>query len=182
MKILAAVAGALAVAGAATACSSYNSSSAAHTKTTGTEVLHGQITGAQALRNPTFHLHGTGIVSTTATIPLGGSPKKGAVHAFHTPSGDLAVRLDSSGKNTGGLKSTKTCEFAFGTTIPITVQGSKSTGKFAGASGKGHALVVFSGKLKKLSNGKCDLSRNARPVPSTAVGTFTAKINLTVHH
>jgi len=145
--------------------------------------MHGQVTGTQAMSsNPVFHLTATGPVSTTATIPLGGSPRRGAIHSFHTSAGNLTVVLNSSGTNSGGLKSARTCAFALSTIVPVTVDGSRSTGKFAGASGIGKARVVFSGKLRKLSNGKCDMSKHAAPVTKTAVGSFTATIRLTVKH
>jgi hypothetical protein len=82
----------------------------------------------------------------------------------------------------GGLKSATTCKFAFTTTVPLTVDGARSTGKFAGATGTGRAVVVFSGNLPKLSNGKCDESRNAQPSAKTAAGAFTATIRMTVRH
>jgi hypothetical protein len=182
MKAIAAPMAAIALGAALAACSSSSSvGTATPTPTAGTEILHGTVTGPSALSsNPVFHLTATGLVSTTATIPLGGSPKKGATHIFHTKSGNLAVVLDSSGANTGGLKSAKTCEFAFTTTVPLTVDGTKSTGEFAGASGTGHAVVVFSGNLPRLGNGKCNESKSARPDTKTATGHFRATIKLTV--
>ena len=41
-------------------------------------------------------------------------------------------------------------------------------------------MVLFSGDLPKLSNGKCNESQNAEPSAKTAVSTFTATITLTL--
>jgi hypothetical protein len=185
MKNLAALTAGIALAAGLAACSSSSSSTATATTAhkSGTEVIYGKLTGSAAMaNNPTFHLTLTGPVATTGMIPLGSSPKKGATHTFTTAAGGLAVTLGSAGKNTGGLKSAKTCLIVFTTTVPFTVDGSKSTGKFAGATGAGHAVVAFSGKLPKLSNGKCNASHNAAPSSKTAVTTFTARTTLTVKH
>ena len=188
MRKLAALAGAIVLVGVLGACSSSSSSTSSSSTATasaapksGTEIAYGKLTGSAAMaNNPVFHLTFTGPVSTTATIPLGGAPKKGASHTFTTAAGNLVVTLDSAGTNTGGLKSTKTCLFVYTTTVPLTVDGAKSTGKFAGATGSGKAVVLFSGDLPKLSNGKCNESSNAEPSAKTAVGTFTATITLTL--
>jgi hypothetical protein len=60
------------------------------------------------------------------------------------------------------------------------VNGAHSTGKFAGATGSGTAVVVSSGELPKLSNGTCNESQNALPSATTAVDTFTATTKLTL--
>jgi hypothetical protein len=185
MKNLAALTAGIALTAGLAACSSSSTSTAPATtaQKSGTEVIYGKLTGSAAMaNNPTFHLTFTGPVATTGMIPLGGSPKKGATHTFTTAAGDLAVTLGSAGKNTGGLKSTKTCLIVFTTTVPFTVDGAKSTGTFAGATGAGHAVVLFSGDLPKLSNGKCNPSHSAAPSGKTAVATFTARTTLTVKH
>jgi hypothetical protein len=183
MKNLAIFTAVIAITAGLAACSSSSSSTMAATTKSGTEVIYGKLTGSAAMaNNPVFHLTLTGPVATTATIPLGGQPKKGASHTFTTPVGNLAVTLDSAGKSGGAVKSTKTCLAAFTTTVPFTVDGAKSTGKFAGATGTGKAVVVFGGDLPKLSDGKCNMSQNAAPTAKTAVGTFTATTKLTVKH
>jgi len=57
---------------------------------------------------------------------------------------------------------------------------SQSTGKFAGATGTGTAVVVSSGDDPRLSDGTCNTSRDAPPSATTAVATFAATIQLTV--
>jgi len=184
MRNLAALIGVIALSAGLAACSSSSSSSTATASAaakSGTEIGYGKVTGSAAMAsNPVFHLTFTGPVSTTGTVPLGGQPKKGASHTFTTAAGNLVVTLDSAGTSTGALKSTTTCLVVETTTVPLTVDGAKSTGKFAGATGSGKAVVLFSGDLPKLSNGKCNESQNAQPSAKTAVGTFTLTTKLTL--
>jgi hypothetical protein len=132
--------------------------------------------------NPVIHLTLTGLVATTGTVATGSVPEKGGSLTFRTAVGDLAVTYGSVGAPTGSLVSAETCRAVATQTLPFTVDGAKSTGKFAGATGAGHVVVAFSGKLPKLSNGKCTTSHNAAPSSKTAVGTFTARTTLTVKH
>jgi len=184
MKNLAALAAVLALAAGLAACTSPGSSTApaAATPTSGTETISGTLTGsAAASDHPVFHLTLTGPVGTTATIQLGPEvPQQGDLYTFHTAAGDLAVTLASAGTNTGDLKSAKTCLYALTTAVPFTVDGANSTGKFAGATGTGTAVFMFSGDDPKLSDGTCNTSRTAPPSATTAVATFAATIKLTV--
>ena len=118
---------------------------------------------------------------TTATIRLGTEvPEKYELYTIHTAVGDLAVTLASAGTSTGGLKSATTCLYVLTTAVPFTVDGTNSTGNFAGATGTGTAVVVTSGDDPKLSDGTCNTSRTAPPSTKTAVATFAATIKLTV--
>jgi hypothetical protein len=185
MKTLAAAICMAAIAAGLGACSSSSTPSSSPTAThkTGTEVAYGKVTGAAAMSNsPVFHLKLTGPVGTTATTSLGGAPKKGASHTIKTGQGNLTLKLNGSGKTSASLQDPATCKFASTTKVPLTVDGAKSTGKFAGASGSGHAAVVFSGNLPKLSNGKCNVSKTAAPTPKSAAGTFDVVVKLTVKH
>lgn len=122
-----------------------------------------------------------GPVGTTGTIRLDtGVPVQYELYTFHTAVGDLAVTLASAGTSTGGLKSAETCLYVLTTAVPFTVDGANSTGKFAGATGTGTAVVVSSGDDPKLSDGTCNTSRDAPPSATTAVATFAATIKLTV--
>lgn len=188
MKKLAPLAAAVALAAGVTACSSSGSSSqgaggapASTAPTAGTEKIYGKVTGTAAMANNlVFHLTFTGPVGTTATNALGGPPKKGQSHTFRTAAGNLVVTLGGAGTTTGGLKSPQTCLFGYSRTVPFTVNGAKSTGRFAGATGSGTAVLAFSGNLPKLGNGTCDQSQNAQPSAKTAVSTFTATAALTI--
>lgn len=184
MKNLAALTAVLALAAGLAACTSPGSSTApaAATPTSGTETVSGKLTGsAAASDHPVFHLTLTGPVGITATIQLGPEvPQQGDLYTFHTAVGDLAVTLASAGTNTGDLKSAKTCLYALTTSVPFTVDGASSTGKFAGATGTGTAVFMFSGDDPKLSDGTCNTSRYAQASAKTSVGTLTATIKLTV--
>ena len=146
----------------------------------GTETISGTLKGAAAMTsNPVFHLTFRGPVNTTASYPLGSSPKNGRTHTFKTTDGDFVI-VGGIGTTTQKLLSTSTCRFEFATTIPYTVSGAKSTGKFAGATGSGKAVVLFQGNLPKLKSGKCNETTTAQPTVSTVVTTFKAAGPLTV--
>jgi hypothetical protein len=156
------------------------SASGAAATTSGTETITGTLNGTAAMAsNPVFHLTFRGPVNTTATFPLGSSPKKGQAIAFKTAAGNFAI---VSGTSSGiqKLLSASTCRFEFATTVPYTVSGAKSTGKFAGATGSGKAVVLLEGNLPKLTNGKCNTTSTAQPAASTVVSTFRATGPLTL--
>ena len=185
VKNLAALTGAIALVGVLGACSSSSSSSSAtHSATasaapmSGTETTYGK--GSAAMVNSlVFHVTLTGPVDTTGTTtPLGARSAKGVSYTATTAAGNLVVTADSAGTTTGTVKSTTTCLWASKTTVPFTVDGAKSTGKFAGATGSGTTVIAFSGDLPKLSNGQCN--QNAVPSAKTAVGTFSATGKLTL--
>lgn len=183
MKNLAALTAVLALAAGLAACTSPGSSTATATTTpvSGTETLAGKLTGSASMSDiPVFHLRLTGLVGTTATISLSTLPEKGTSYMLKTPVGNLVVILDSAGTTTGGLKSAKTCLYATTTTVPFTVDGASSTGKFAGATGTGTAVFMFSGDDPKFSDGTCNVSANVPASAKTAVATFAAAIKLTV--
>jgi hypothetical protein len=184
MKDRVALTAAIALAAGLAACSSSSSGGTATASTasaSGTETIYGKVTGPAALAsNPVVHLTFTGPVATTATQALGASaPKKGGSFTFHTAVGDLTITYGSFGAPSGTI-SARTCLDVVTETVPIAVDGAKSTGKFAGAAGTGNVLVKGSGNLPKLRNGKCQESPNAQLSPKTAVATFTATIKLTV--
>jgi hypothetical protein len=187
MKNLAALTAVLALAAGLAACTSPGSSTATATAkatttpVSGTETLAGKLTGSASMSDiPVFHLRLTGPVGTTATISLSTLPEKGTSYTLKTPVGNLVVILDSAGTTTGGLKSAKTCLYATTTTVPFTVDGASSTGKFAGAAGTGTAVFMRSGEDPKFSDGTCNVSVDVLASAKTAVATFAATIKLTV--
>ena len=183
MKNLAALTAVLALAAGLAACTSSGSSTAAATVTpmSGTETVAGKLTGSASMSDiPVFHVRLTGLVGTTATISLSTLPEKGTSYVLKAPVGNLVVILDSAGTSTGGLKSAKTCLYATTTTVPFTVDGASSTGKFAGATGTGTAVFMFSGDDPKFSDGSCNMSANVPAFAKTAVATFAATIKLTI--
>jgi len=181
MKNLAVLTGAIALAGALGACSSSSSSTATASAApmSGTETAYGKGSAA-TVSSLVFHLTFKGPVDTTGTTPLGATPAKGVSYTATTAAGNLVVTANSAGTTKGGVKSTKACLATYTSTVPFTVDGAKSTGKFAGATGSGKSVVVFSGVLPKLSNGTCNESQSAVPSAKKAVGTFTSTGTLTL--
>jgi hypothetical protein len=145
----------------------------------GTETISGTLKGAAAMTSsPVFHLTFRGPVDTTATYPVSSSPKD-HIHTFTTAAGDFVI-VSGMSVSTHKLLSTSTCRFEIATSVPYTVSGAKSTGKFAGATGHGKAVVLFQGDLPKLKSGKCNESTTAQPTVSTVVVTFKAAGPLTL--
>lgn len=156
------------------------SASGAAAGKSGTETISGTLKGQAAMAtNPVFNLTFSGPVNTTATFPLGTAPTKGQTHTFKTAAGNFVI-VSGTSSTTQRLLSTSTCRFEFSTTVPYTVSGAQSTGQFAGATGSGHAVVLFVGDLPKLSDGKCNTSSTAVPKVSTVVSTFKAAGPLTL--
>jgi len=150
-------------------------------QTSGTEAIYGKLTGPAVMSgNPVIHLTLTGLVATTGSAATGSAPEKGGSLTFRTAVGDLAVTYGSVGAPTGSLGSVETCRAVATQTLPFTVDGATSTGKFAGATGTGTAVAVVSGNLPKLSSGTCDESNNAKLSAETAVATFTGTVKLTI--
>jgi hypothetical protein len=194
---IAALAGAVGIGLTAAACSSSASSSSTSSASSagtssaspagtpavisGTEHGYGKITGAAAVANvSTFSVTYTGPVATTGTFNTSGpNPAKGQTHTFATKAGDLTLQVSGTPGNVQkSIGPASSCGFEFGTTVPYTVTG--GTGKFAGATGHGTVVVTFTADLPKLANGKCNTSKSAQPIASTAVGVFSLSGPLTV--
>jgi hypothetical protein len=185
--------GALAI----TACSSTSSTlkpaaTPTHTAkavTTGTrsgmEYLTSTLTGMKALSNsPVFTVSYTGLIITHGTFNVNGTgPKPGQTRSFPTSDGTLTLKVVSVPNN--GESMTKVgpiskCGAESLTIIDVSVDGAKSTGKFANATGTGTVDAGFSGDMPKLKSGACNMSENASPVTSTAKAWVTGTIVLTV--
>jgi hypothetical protein len=150
------------------------------TDPTGTETITATINGPMALASkPVFHLTFHGLVNTTGTLSLGTTSPQSQEYTLATAVGNLVI-VGSKGSSSQKLLSTSTCRFELTKTSPYTISGSKSTGKFAGATGSGKATAVLMANLPKLSSGQCNESSTATPVAGTAVATFTATGPLTV--
>jgi len=196
-RTITALACAAAVAGLA-ACSS-SSSSTATGKTTsrpaattsastrpatlsGTERFSGVVRGAAVVANnsPTYPLTFTGPVATTGTFT---PPNTNATHqtgVFRTGAGNMAVTAVVHGTNQQPQPAGANCLYKIPITAVYTVDGAKSTGRFAGATGHGTANVAVEFRLPKLTNGHCNLSQKAKPLTDGAISTFTASGPLTV--
>lgn len=183
MKKLAVLTGAIVLVGALGACSSSsNSTGAAATKsappTPTTETITGQVTGTDAVADTlVIPLKLTGVVKTTGTITI---PQINATHitiTFPTKAGNFvvaAVLLDPNAAPT--VVNAAACRFKDTGHVTYTVDGAKSTGSFAGATGSGKATLVLEADAPKYTSGshkgQCNTSNNAQPMAAGALVTF----------
>ena len=166
-------------AGLAAGCGSSTSTVAA--TTSGSQAIAGTVSGPAAVASQaTVPLTLKGLVNTTGSIKLiSNSQQKMAT--ITTGQGDLAV-THTAGHTSTRLLSTKTCKFAVGVRATYTVIGDQSTGKFKNARGSGHVTLLYTASLPKKSDGSCDVSSNARPLPGHARVSFAARGPLTLKH
>ena len=173
------------------ACSSSTSTSAStHSATasaapkSGTETLTGQVAGAAAVAPlTTFHLKFTGPVNTIGTFTppnTNATSQPGVV--FKTQAGNMVVSatLTSNPNAAPTVVNAAQCRFAFVARVDYTIDGAKSTGSFAGATGSGKATVTFTADAPKLSSGQCNTSQNAQPLAKGAIGVFYSSGPLTL--
>jgi hypothetical protein len=192
MKKLTVLAAGTALLATLAACSSSSTTSATSTHSatasaapkSGTETLTGQVTGAAAVANTTtFHLKFTGPVNTTGTFtpPNSNATSQPGV-VFKTQAGNMVVNatLTSNPNAAPKMVNAAQCRFAFVTRVDYTIDGAKSTGSFAGATGSGKATVTFTADAPKLSSGQCNMSQNAQPLAKGAVGIFYSSGPLTL--
>jgi hypothetical protein len=183
MRKLAVLAGAVALAAMVGACSSSGGSASSSTSAkatatpmSGTETFTGSVTGAAAAKllnsnsntGPSFSsLVFTGPVTTTIRGPVGlgnDGNAKTATHTFVTPAGNFTVqhttKTNGQAQPTVTGKSGSTCYFSQNIgTGGYTVLGSKSTGKFAGATGSGTYAITILAEANLLA-GKTTCSAN----------------------
>jgi hypothetical protein len=178
---LAGAAGAiLLVAGAGLAMAS----SAAHTAVTGPEVVSGAVHGKAAIANNThIPLHLSGVVATTDRGFVLGNGPSNADHTLATAGGKLTVKPVGKQHSTQTANA-KTCHVSFTERQQFTFVASKSTGKFAGATGPGAYQISFRAYFPRFTSGKhkgqCNFSNNAVPLKKGAVATFLAAGVITV--
>ena len=200
MRKPACLAGAIALAITVGACSSSGSSASGSTSAkpaSGTETLVGTVTGAAAakLLNSNSNVGSsfsslvfTGPVSTTIKGPvgLGGGKAKTATHTFVTPAGNFTIQRTAK---TNGLaqptvtgKSGSTCYFTQnGGTGTYTVLGSKSTAKFAGATGSGtYAITILAAANLLPGKTTCSAKNTGTVAVKGASITFKATGPLTL--
>jgi hypothetical protein len=171
-------------------------STAASGSSSGTETLTGVVSGAAAANllnsNSNAPLKFTSLVfsgpvdTSISNVGLGGGNSKTATHTFVTPAGNFTVaRTAKSGgqsQPTVTGQSGNTCHFTLnGGTGIYKVVGSKSTGKFAGATGSGtYALTIVASA--DLTEGKttCSGNNTGNVVATGASITFKASGPLTL--
>jgi hypothetical protein len=198
MRKLAGLAGAIVLAAAVGACSSSGSSTSATATATprpGTETITATLTGAPAASYfnsggatpPSFpSVVFAGVVNTTIRGPvtLGHSTATTVTYTFVTPAGNLTIRRTQKTFNnqlapaghSGG-----TCYFTASTTGVYTVVGSRSTGKFAGATGGGtYVTTVVVGADLQPGRTTCSLNSAGNVVAQGTSITYRASGPLTV--
>jgi hypothetical protein len=139
------------------------------------EWLSGFLAGPGALANaPVVPLRLRGAVNTHGTINLGGNS---SVTPIPTYKGTLAVRHGNP--SPPPQLDYQTCRETETISTWYKVIGSQSSGVFRGASGSGHAVVVFSAIAPRYTSGKhkgqCNFSQNAQPEPYGAWISFHAQ-------
>lgn len=175
----AAAVAAVAAAAALAACQSTATTTA---PVKGTEYFSGRIEGPAADANSaTYPLTWSGLVKATGKFDTGSSaPAKGQVHTFDTSAGQLVAKISKKPVNSTTTVDALTCAVRSVTIVYFTVNGKKSTGRFAGATGTGKVVAESSGDMPKLPGGKCNETPSAQPVSSTAASTFTGTATLTL--
>jgi hypothetical protein len=177
LKKLAGVAGGIAIAAVAAACSS------APSTTSGTETWQGKVTGAAVVtsQSPTYHLTFTGPVQATSTWAPPNNNNTKATVTFKTTAGNLVVNADlPDNANPPTSVNKTTCFFTSTITGTYTVVGSQSTGKFKDATGHGNIKDVFAAYAPKLKSGACNESNNVQPLPTGAYSTLVVSGPMTV--
>jgi hypothetical protein len=145
---------------------------------TGPEVISGMVTGKAAVaKAPTVPVTFAGLVSARGSISLGSSTSK--THTLMSSAGKLIVL--GTGKQNSQTVNKKTCHFSFTQDVTYTVEGSQSTGAFAGSSGPGAAQVHFAAYEPRFTSGphKGQCNGSAPPLAKGAVASFLASTVLT---
>ena len=143
-----------------------SSQAAGHASTITPETAYGAIYGKPATAEfVTIPLSWHGLVNTHGTFAGHGKPPaKGQEHTFPTAAGNL-VGLVAVPPQQGQTFNATTCYFTYTTTVVFAIVASKSTGKFAGATGPGAVKVFFAGYVPRYTSGpkkgQCNTSPSA---------------------
>jgi hypothetical protein len=198
MRKLAGLAGAIVLAAAVGACSSSGSSTSATATAaprSGIETITATLAGAPAasyfnsggITPPSFpSVVFAGVVNTTIRGPvtLGHSTATTVTYTFVTPAGNLTIRRTRKTRNTQlapAGHSGSTCYFTASSTGVYTVVGSRSTGKFAGATGGGtYVTTVVVGADLLPGRTTCSLNSAGTVIAKGTSITYRASGPLTV--
>jgi hypothetical protein len=148
-----------------------------------TETAYGAVYGkAAAANNPAIPLAWRGLVDTHGIFSSSGpQPKKGQHHTFTTSAGKLTVQVTAPPTSSQNVN-LKACHFSFSLHVPFAVVGRQSTGKFAGASGHGTAILTGAGYGPRYTSGphkgQCNTNQNAPEPAKGAVATFKLSVDL----
>jgi hypothetical protein len=148
---------------------------------TGPEVVAGALHGKPVLAsNPIVPVQLAGLIDTGhGSLSLGSSKSK--THTVTTPAGNLVVHGTGTPTSTQSANP-KTCQESDTQDVTFSVLASRSTGKFAGASGPGAAQIYFTAFAPRYTSGskkgQCDFK--AQPEAKGAEVTFLASVVLTL--
>jgi hypothetical protein len=120
---------------------------------------------------PVYRAVASGVFKATGTVQATSKSPTAPLKAMF-PGGTFLLREVSAGKE-GGSVNPKTCAAAYTETGLKYTLGS-GTGKYKGIKGNGTADIKFTATLPKLSNGKCNESPTATPVPGTTSSVVRA--------
>jgi hypothetical protein len=140
----------------------------------GTETITGQVSGAAAAANdPTISLTFHGLVNATGSWTVPSTNDTHQVTTFRTTAGNLTINATLLNPNGRAQYVGAPCRYGYTTRVAYTVDGAKSTGKFAGASGSGRAAVTSSVEVpKQAGTPYCEDPYNYRTQPLNSTGKF----------
>ena len=156
------------------------------TSVSGTETIAGQVSGAAAdASDPTIPLTFRGPVNATARWTIPNANGTHQVITFRTTAGNLTINATVTGPNGPARYVDVGAPRRYAVTVLVvyTVDGAKSTGKFAGASGSGRVAVTLSAEWpKQAGTPYCTEPSNykVQPLKGTGKIAFTGAGPLTV--
>jgi hypothetical protein len=120
---------------------------------------------------PVYRVVASGVFSATGTAQATSKAMTAPLKATF-PDGTLLVSPVSAGRQSRAVNAT-TCAVAYTETgARYTV--ATGTGRYKGISGRATATVKLTGRLPKLSDGKCDESPSATPIAGTTTSFIDA--------
>lgn len=154
------------------------------TSVSGTETITGQVSGAAAdATGPTIPLTFRGPVNATGSWTLPSANDTHQVTTFRTTAGNLTINATLLNPNGPTQYIGAPCRYGSTARVVYTVDGARSTGKFAGASGSGRVAVTSSVELpKQAGTPYCTEPSNYKiqPLKGTGKIVFTGAGPLTV--
>ncbi len=143
---------------------------------TGPEVVHGALHGKAAWiqggkANPKVPVKLRGLVRTRGVVGVG--PSKSRNHAIRTRAGKFSLRVIKE-HDSQRVLNPRICRLQDKISFTFTMNTRKSTGAFAGATGRGAGTIVFAFNYPRRPNGKCNYSNSA--VPSRRDGLIAFRL------
>jgi hypothetical protein len=141
----------------------------------------GPVTSVSGTETITLTFRGPVNATARWTIPNANGTHQ--VITFRTTAGDLTINGTVTGPNGPPQYAGAPCRYAVTVRVVYTVDGAKSTGKFAGASGSGRVAVTSSVEVpKQAGTPYCEDPSNYRTQPLKGTGkiAFTGEGPLTV--